>query len=508
MAEQKRNGTEDLRRKAQELRDAQRRKSSMVRTFIIVIVLGLLVGAGIAFKDQIQAVVSAWLKPPPAPAPKAAPPAPPPVVAREVEKAPPPPPPVDAAPRAAKAAPATVGRSRRAFSSIEDEQAKTLVAQGKAAFENMEFGRAASLFGQAAKKNASQPVVTEAETLERRATSYDSATRHIASSKYAIAETSCIIETVDGRRLNGLIKSENDEQVMLQVIPAENPATVGESVWPLPKSEVAKRTTITREQRQKEFLDLLGALEQNVSVQRSTDYYDLVYVSKRLGLMQACMAYLNRAFDGGPGHPPDPYLGDSFRKERVRRTIEQCSLMLASGRAKHFVQAELNKLLKAFPGYAVAQDEVDAFKMQVFDKVPDDFKPTLREVRKPAPAVALETKAEAPKAVAQSAKQLAMKDEEIEFVVESGGVQGRGAAGPVVEAANQNYEDGMKLYRGYRQGTNSNNNQSLKAAMAKLEKAVGLYAEALQKDPTNKAVLDRQTEANMIVYACKKYQTL
>ena len=44
--------------------------------------------------------------------------------------------------------------------------------------------------------------------------------------------------------------------------------------------------------------------------------------------------------------------------------------------------------------------------------------------------------------------------------------------------------------------------------MKKLELAVELYDKALQIEGSNKAILDRQTEASMIVYACKKYMTL
>ena len=49
-----------------------------------------------------------------------------------------------------------------------------------------------------------------------------------------------------------------------------------------------------------------------------------------------------------------------------------------------YLTAELNKLLKTFPDYQVAQDEVEAFKIQVLDKLRDGFKSTLVPVKKTA----------------------------------------------------------------------------------------------------------------------------
>ena len=90
----------------------------------------------------------------------------------------------------------------------------------------------------------------------------------------------------------------------------------------------------------------------------------------------------------------------------------------------------------------------------------------------------------------------------------SAGVVGNGAAGPLVEQANAKYEQGMKLFRGFRQGTNANNNKLLKEALVLLDQAIDLYDQAQQKDPNNKAIADRATEASMSAYSCRKYQTL
>jgi hypothetical protein len=154
----------------------------------------------------------------------------------------------------------------------------------------------------------------------------------------------------------------------------------------------------------------------------------------------------------------------------------------------------------------VAQDEVDAFRMNVMSKIANDFKSTIKisDTKSKSVAVAAPKKGQAP---VQSAREIANEDQ-MEFVVENGGVTGKGAAGPIVDQANAKYDEGMKVYRTYRQGTTGNNNKVLETAMHLLESAVDLYDKALKADPSNKAVQDRQTEANMIVYACKKYHTL
>jgi hypothetical protein len=98
---------------------------------------------------------------------------------------------------------------------------------------------------------------------------------------------------------------------------------------------------------------------------------------------------------------------------------------------------------------------------------------------------------------------------DVEIVVDNSGVTSKNPrAAKFIEQGNKCYDEGMAMYRNYRQGTKGNNNAVLQKAMASLEKAVDLYGQALDLDKANKAVSDRQVEANMIVYACKKYQTL
>lgn len=491
-----------MRRELWEAREARRHRARILRAFLGVIVLAILTGLGIVYKNQIMAFLTPQPKtdiatPVPKPAPK------------EVAKPPEPPPqPNVVVPPSKETRDIPFVPTPPALVTTDDPAVKASIEQARLLVDQLEFGKVAALLKDAAQRKISPGVKSEVMEWARKAENFDLATRHIGTSKFALAETSYILQMNDGREMQGLKKEETETEFVLSRIPPENPATSGEVSCPLPKSEIAKITPVSRQQRQEAFLQTLGQLESNVSIQRSTDYYDLVYVSKRLGLNKECLTYLNRSYNGGPGHAPDPYLGDSFRKERIRRTIDQCSLMLAAGRAKHFVTAELNKLLKTFPDYQVAQDEVEAFKIQVLDRLREGFKSTLREVKKPAEVASAPNM---PETKPQSAKEMASSGElgePIVLEVEDDSVKGQGAAASIVEQANFKYREGMERYRRFRLGTNKDNNETLKEALALLVAAVDLYDKALREDPANKAILDRQTQANMTVYACRKYQTL
>lgn len=479
----------------------------VIKMFLVVAILGALAGAGVVYQKQILAFVDSLQKKP-EPERKS-------IGAPEVAKVEPKQ--QDAAvPVIPPKPPATQERrnveipppAKAAIPTGEEDAARKLIADGRTQLENFEFKKAAELFKQAAEKKAGT-VKAEAETWVKKADAFEVATRHMSVGDYAAAETTYILTTTDDRVLHGIKLSEDGTTIRFQAVPPHNPASTGKTILPVAKPDVKSTVAVTKQQRRAEFMELLGSLESTVTPARSTDYYDLVYISKRLGLGRECMEYLNRAYNGGPNHPPDTYLGDSFRKEVVRRAIDQCSMMLAAGRAKRFVQDELNKMLKTLPGYQLAQDEAEAFKVSVLAKVRDDFKSTLREVKKEKPEVAANANPSKSTSMPKpTAKELVTEDAITEVTVDDSGVKGNGAAGPVVEQANQAYDEGIKLYRGYKQGTTGNNNKFLEQAMKKLMLAVDLYDKALQVDGSNKAILDRQTEANMIVYACKKYHTL
>ncbi len=72
-----------------------------------------------------------------------------------------------------------------------------------------------------------------------------------------------------------------------------------------------------------------------------------------------------------------------------------------------------------------------------------------------------------------------------------------------VVAANLYYESGMRYYQKYRQG--APDKIGLLQAAKELDAAVELYQKHLDKNPGDKAIENRQIEANMILYACHKY---
>ncbi len=480
---------------------ARKARREMVRSFVYVIILGLVVGLGVVFKDPIIAWVNKATQSDTT-SRQPSPPTPTPPAKKIVETPETPPTPLAKPPVVVEKPKLPVEPPPEARVGVDDAAAKDLIDRGRAALEKLAFDEAAGLFKDASRRKVSASVRSAASAWERRATTYQQATQHIPVSEYATAEESLVIETQDGREISGLKKAEKDGQIILQIVPAQNPATLGKTTIPIPLVDVKSQKRLSLQQRREEFLQLLGVLEASAQITRSTDYYDLVYISKRLSLNRECLEYLNRAYNGGPGHDADPYLGDSFRKEVIRRTIDRCSLMLAGGRAKRFVEDELVRLQKTLPGYDVAMDEAEAFRIKVMSKVTEDFHSTLKlNVVKTEVASAPEVKQ------ASRAREI-VSEERIEISVENDTVRGKGAAATLVSSANAKYEEGMKAYRGFRQGTNGNNNKILETAMRMLESAVDLYDQALKADPGNKAVLDRQTEANMIVYACKKYHTL
>src|SRR5581483_5744575 len=112
----------------------------------------------------------------------------------------------------------------------------------------------------------------------------------------------------------GLKLSEDAEHITFQHIAPDNPASMGSASHPIDKSEIKNIVAVSREQRRKEFVQLLDQLQSTVAIGRSADYYDLVYLAKRLNLCHECIDFLSKAFDGGSGHEADPFLGDTFRK--------------------------------------------------------------------------------------------------------------------------------------------------------------------------------------------------
>src|SRR5581483_4690716 len=111
-------------------------------------------------------------------------------------------------------------------------------------------------------------------------------------------------------------------------------------------------------------------------------------------------------------------------------------------------------------------------------KIGDNFKSTIVLKSAPKPQMMADGKSKTSQAAAPapSARELA-EPEQGEIEVSSNGVQGHGSAAPIVDQANAKYEEGMKFYRGFKQGSNGDNNKNLRAALQCLDAAVDLYDE-------------------------------
>src|SRR5438477_12149836 len=109
-----------------------------------------------------------------------------------------------------------------------------------------------------------------------------------------------MIETNDGTELRGLKLDDSGEQIHFQRI--DNPASTGQIKIFVDKADIKSMLTVSRESRQEEFTGLLKALAGKATFQRSTDFYDLVYLARRLSLGHECIDFLNHAYDGNrPG---------------------------------------------------------------------------------------------------------------------------------------------------------------------------------------------------------------
>ncbi|MCZ7645138.1 MAG: hypothetical protein M5U26_07610 [Planctomycetota bacterium] len=489
-----------------------------LKLLLLVVVLGALTGVGIVYKDKILGLFGSQQQttkaPPPAPKPepKAAPA---PEVKEEPKKAEPAPAPEVAKPAAPAPTPEPKwdeAESKKAQALIEQGRERlaklTQVSRGGLEWQEFDFDGGKKLFEEAAQLKAAPEVHGAAQAWARKAGEFKLATSHIDITEFATVPATYVLSLVNGNTIRGLKVEETNEYFKLQRIPEDNPATLGKMKVPIGKSDIQQVKEVPLTERQAEFRQLLAQLESGLDLNSNDprDLYDIVYLAKRLALGPELVEYLDKAFSKSP----EGRLGDTFRKLVVDRALERSALLAAAGR-RPFAEDELRRLLKTLPEYQVAQDEVEAFRIQVLDKIKKDFKST----------ITLAQKAESPKTPATPAKQEEPKKSAKELAAEAAGMGGGeeivvdssaltagGKSAAKLAEANKCFDEGMKYYKQFRQGTTGKNNQMLEKAGELLDRAVDLYGEILDQEPNNKGVESRQTEANMISYACKKYHTL
>jgi hypothetical protein len=316
---------------------------------------------------------------------------------------------------------------------------------------HFDFEAGRGRFEEAARLRAERKTHQEAEEWVKRVDQFKQATQHIPISEYGAAETSYRFVSTDGRKMNVLKVRDEGSSVTLCWYPENNPATVGKSRFPVPKDQVVSLEPVSRSQRHEGFRQLILQLESGSSLTSTEDFYDLVYLSKRLGLGAECVDYLARAYEKTAQVP----LGESFRRLVGHRAIERAAL-LAAANQKGQAQKVLDTLLKTLPGYALAQDEVDVFVVKILNNLKDNYRSTLALVKKetksapqtPAKTAPSATKPE-PKQPESSAKEMAEAAEGggEQLGVDSSAVLAEGAASGIVDQANKEYEIGMSSIR-------------------------------------------------------------
>lgn len=483
----------------------RQRTSSTIKFYLVAIVLGAVLGLAYIQRSLIISVYNSVMAPPPpppappAPAAPVLPPAEPKIAEKKADEgarrnldavpaAPPP-----------KAGAAMVGQP---VLPKDELAARQILAEGKALMEAFNLSGASKRFDEAAKLKIGTALKDDAKVWKQKAEAFMNATRHMGLAEYAQSENAVVIETTDGSEWRGLKVKEDDETIYLQAVNDANPAAEGVQKFPIPKAEIKKMTPVPLAKRKGDFSELVLGTESATVISHSSDYYDLVYLSKRLGLGKECMMYLNRAFDGGPGHAPDPDLGDTFRQVVVRRAISRATLLMAGNRRVH-VEIELKKLHDTLPGYGPAEEEIASFRSQVMAKVSADFQPSLVVNEKKADTKKVADK-DKPKA-----KQAPVRDSDIEVSV--GKLKSDGPGAKFVDRGNAKFEEGMGIIRTYTVGVGGNkndNNRILLQAKALLLEAIDSYEEALKVESSNRAVRDRQTTASQMVYFCNKNMIL
>ncbi len=486
----------------------RQRTASTIKFYVIAIVLGALLGLAYIQRAAIISVYNSVMAPPP---PPPAPPAPVAPAAAEperkiVEKS------AVKALRgnqdaAAAIPPAKAGSAiaEQAISPKDELTARKILADGKALMETFDLTGASKRFDEATKLKIGTALKDDAVVWKQKAEAFMNATRHIGLADYAQSENAVVVETTDGSEWRGLKVKEDDDTIYLQAVNDANPAAEGVQKFPIPKAEIKKMTPVPLARRKGDFSELVLGTESATVISHSSDYYDLIYLSKRLGLGKECMMYLNRAFDGGPGHAPDPDLGDTLRRVVIRRAISRATLLMAGNRRVH-VEIELKKLRDTLPGFGPAEEEIAAFRSQVMAKVSADFQPSLVVNEKKA-----DTKKVATADKDKSKGKQPVRESEIEIGVDNSKLKSNGPGAKYVDRGNAKFEEGMGIIRTYTVGVGGNkndNNRILLQAKALLMEAIDSYEEALKVESSNRAVRDRQTTASQMVYFCNKNMIL
>ncbi len=477
---------------------AWRRFWAAVYTVFLVLLLGTAVGLGIAFRNRLAAFFLPPAQKKPAkiaqPAAPAKPPEERPMEKKEVE------PPQAAAKvelppeRPVKPPEAPLPR---------DSEARMRIEKAKGYYGEMRFDLArkeCEAFAAAA--DVSESLKKELQNLAAKCAAFDACVRHIEVAEHAIGTKKFVEVDLGGRSLRGVVVEDTPSQITIAAVLKTNPAGSGRSTFPIPKDQLsAPPREIPLSQLQEEFREFLREVEGGVTPSRSVDFYDGIYVSRRLNLRKECLERLERAYE------MDPRLDETLRKELVRRSIEKAALFDMGGRTD-FAEAELSKLLRMLPDFPLAQQEADAMRARIAAKSKiKNYKPTFQLVEKPKPKPGGdgEGKAESrPKAVRADV------DTPVELVMKEAPKPKETKAATVAAEA----EKYGREAQGWREKWDANRNgrdanSYLQKGVAAADKAIELYDQLSRMDPQNADYWNsRAADIGMMRYQMFKSQTI
>ncbi|MCX7806490.1 MAG: hypothetical protein N3A38_15085 [Planctomycetota bacterium] len=371
------NGTSDQERKSGDWRRrmAWRRFWRAVYTVFLVLILGTVVGLGIAFRNRIAAFL--WPPQPQRPVKVVQPAAPvQPPVERTVEKKE-----IETPPAATKveAPPEKPVRPPEA-PRPRDAEARMRIEKARGYYGEMRFDLARKeCEALAADADVSDALKKDFQELAARCAVFDACVRHIEVAEHARGTRKFVEVDLGGRTLRGMVVEDTPSQITIAAVLKTNPASSGRSTFPIPKDQLsAPPREIPLSQLQEEFREFLREVEGGAPPSRSVDFYDGIYVSRRLNLQKECLERLERAYE------MDPRLDETLRKELVRRSIEKAALFDMGGRTD-FAQAELSRLLRLLPDFPLAQQEAEAMRARIAAKSKiKNYKATFQLVEKPA----------------------------------------------------------------------------------------------------------------------------
>jgi hypothetical protein len=398
----------------------------------------------------------------------------------------------------------------------DDAQGRLFLSKGKQLLSQLQFEAAGKAFADAEGLTLSDALRNELKVQKEKVKQFHFATKHISSSPFAVKPDAVRFNRVGGMQGVGFIHSgRKPGNCMVEVV--YNPAATGSQKFEVPENELESRP-YPLEDRKNWFRGILRDAASDFNPASGTDYYDMIYLSKRLSLEQECLDYLEKAYS------MDSHIGDSFRKKIMNDRLSHAALLLAAGRPKMLVEDVLKRMEAELSDFQQARDEAESFRMDALAKVKDTYKPTLQVSDRPKTVVALapppSTSSTSVKSVNKATENSSRTpitnarkivadaigaEQAPQFDTSDDSLKVGAKADPLVRQANDLYRKGLDVWRGIpNMNFGSQRNARLDEGIRIMDQATELYMKALDFEENNMALENRATEANMILYAMRK----